>query len=158
MGGERMSFDPVSYAMGQQTGKGGGGVTVEPLSVSENGVYTAPSGKAYSPVEVDLPGPGWSEFTVAMNTTTSDESFGVLFHDTQEGKTYVAIINKDKKDYVNNQLLQCIARNTGAVVTNWIGAYVRNRANNVAMANISAAYDAVMQAGDKYLISEVDGG
>lgn len=34
---------------------GGGGVTVEPLSVTENGTYTAPSGKAYSPVTVAVP-------------------------------------------------------------------------------------------------------
>lgn len=51
-----MSFDPVSYAMGKQAG-GGGGVTVEPLTVTENGVYTAPSGKAYSPVSVEVPIP-----------------------------------------------------------------------------------------------------
>ena len=35
----------------------GGGVTVEALSVSENGVYTAGEGKAYSPVTVDVPTP-----------------------------------------------------------------------------------------------------
>lgn len=35
---------------------GGGGVTVEPLSVTANGTYTAPSGKAYSPVTVDVAG------------------------------------------------------------------------------------------------------
>ena len=29
----------------------GGGVTVEALSVTENGTYTAPTGKAYSPRE-----------------------------------------------------------------------------------------------------------
>lgn len=34
---------------------GGGGITVEALSVTENGVYTAPSGKAYSPVTVNIP-------------------------------------------------------------------------------------------------------
>lgn len=52
-----MSFDPVSYLMGKQAGGGGGGggVTVEPLSVSENGTYTAPTGKAFSPVSVDVP-------------------------------------------------------------------------------------------------------
>lgn len=47
-----MGFDPVSYLMGSKNGGGGGGVTVEPLSVAENGTYTAPSGKAYSPVTV----------------------------------------------------------------------------------------------------------
>lgn len=33
----------------------GGGVTVEPLSVFDNGIYTAPTGKAYSPVTVGVP-------------------------------------------------------------------------------------------------------
>lgn len=49
-----MPFDAVSYVMGTNTG-GGGGVTVEPLSVTENNTYTAPSGKAYSPVVVNVP-------------------------------------------------------------------------------------------------------
>ena len=48
-----MGFDPVDCLLAmQQAGKGGASVTVEPLSVSENGVYTAPPGKAYSPVTV----------------------------------------------------------------------------------------------------------
>lgn len=53
-----MGFDPVSYILGAKSGGGGGGgggVTVEPLSVSENGSYTAPSGKAYSPVVANVP-------------------------------------------------------------------------------------------------------
>ena len=50
-----MGFDPVSYLLGKQAGGGGGGVTVEALSVTENGVYTAPAGKAYSPVTVAVP-------------------------------------------------------------------------------------------------------
>lgn len=38
-------------------GGGGSSVTVEPLSVTANGEYTAPSGKAYSPVTVDVQPP-----------------------------------------------------------------------------------------------------
>ena len=34
---------------------GGGDVTVESLSVTDNGTYTAPTGKAYSPVTVSVP-------------------------------------------------------------------------------------------------------
>jgi hypothetical protein len=34
-----------------------GDVTVESLSITENGTYTAPSGKAYSPVSVNVPLP-----------------------------------------------------------------------------------------------------
>ena len=40
--------------------KGGGqSITVEPLTVTENGVYTAPTGKAYSPVTVDVQEQPW---------------------------------------------------------------------------------------------------
>lgn len=53
-----MSFDPVSYLMGSKNGGGGGSsVTVEPLYVTENRTYTAPSGKAYSPVTVEYQHP-----------------------------------------------------------------------------------------------------
>ena len=53
-----MGFDPVDYLLAmQQAGKAGGGssVTIEPLNVTENVTYTAPSGKAYSPVSVNVP-------------------------------------------------------------------------------------------------------
>lgn len=57
-----MSFDPVSYLMGSKNGGGGGSsVTVEPLTVTENGTITAPSGKAYSPVTVDVQPPSLIE-------------------------------------------------------------------------------------------------
>ena len=36
---------------------GGGDISVVQLSVNENGTYTAPSGKAYSPVNVEVPTP-----------------------------------------------------------------------------------------------------
>ena len=40
--------------------KGGGqSITVEPLTVTDNGVYTAPTGKAYSPVSVDVQEEPW---------------------------------------------------------------------------------------------------
>lgn len=56
-----MSIDIQSLLMGKALGSGGGsgGVTVESLSVTENGTYTAASGKAYSPVTVNVtPTPG----------------------------------------------------------------------------------------------------
>ena len=36
------------------SGGGGGDITVEELNITENGAYTAPSGKAYSPVNVNI--------------------------------------------------------------------------------------------------------
>lgn len=38
------------------TASGGGEITIEPLSVTANGVYTAASGKAYTPVTVSVSG------------------------------------------------------------------------------------------------------
>ncbi len=45
----------------QGTGSGGGSVTVESLNVTQNGTYTAPTGKAYSPVTVNVSGGGTLE-------------------------------------------------------------------------------------------------
>lgn len=57
-------YDVVSIDNGDGTqdiqityAEGGGGVTIEPLSVTENGTYTAPSGQAYTPVTVNVPVP-----------------------------------------------------------------------------------------------------
>lgn len=47
-------FDVVSYLMGVKSG-GGGDITVVSKSITANGTYTAPSGKAYSPVTVNVP-------------------------------------------------------------------------------------------------------
>lgn len=54
-------------------------ITVEPLSVTQNGTYTAPTGKAYSPVTVDVSGGegsssyelvGSDEVTISTSSTT----------------------------------------------------------------------------------------
>lgn len=51
----------------------GGGVTTQPLSVAQNGTYTAPSGKAYSPVTVNVPQPsGTKNITISQNGTTTE--------------------------------------------------------------------------------------
>ena len=44
----------IDYILWKKGGSGGG-VSVEALSVAQNGTYTAPSGKAYSPVSVNVP-------------------------------------------------------------------------------------------------------
>lgn len=57
-------------------GGGGGGVTVEPLSVTANGVYNAPTGKAYSPVTVAVPlNVGITESTSSMNSRFQNAVF-----------------------------------------------------------------------------------
>ena len=36
-------------------GGGGSGITIEPITITQNGTTTAPSGKAYSPITVNVP-------------------------------------------------------------------------------------------------------
>lgn len=48
-------MDLISYLIGRASKKGGGGVTVEALSVTENGVYPPESGKAFGTVTVNVP-------------------------------------------------------------------------------------------------------
>lgn len=50
-----MDYFDILLAKKLSGGGGGGEITVEGLTVNDNGTYTAPSGKAYSPVVVNLP-------------------------------------------------------------------------------------------------------
>lgn len=54
-----MKIDTNALIMAQVLGGGGSSVTVEPLSVTANGEYTAPTGKAYSPVTVNVAKPDY---------------------------------------------------------------------------------------------------
>ena len=58
-----------ALAIAKATGGGGSGVTVEALSATENKTYTAPSGTAYSPVTVNVPGSTLGTKTVTANGT-----------------------------------------------------------------------------------------
>lgn len=51
-----MNYLDVLFAK-NMGGSGGGEISVSPLSVSANGVYSAPTGNAYSPVTVSVPSP-----------------------------------------------------------------------------------------------------
>lgn len=64
-------MDFVSYLLGKKAGGGGGGdITVEALTATENKTYTAPSGKAYSPVTVAVP-----EKTLGTKTITEPGTY-----------------------------------------------------------------------------------
>ena len=56
-----------------ENGGGGSSITVEPLTVTSNGTQTAPSGKAYSPVTVNVPQPsGTKSITISQNGTSTE--------------------------------------------------------------------------------------
>lgn len=66
--GKRYMFNEEDSEWEELPSSGGGGdTTVEALSVTQNGTYTAPSGKAYSPVTVNVSG-GSSDFSTAEVT------------------------------------------------------------------------------------------
>ena len=90
-----MSFDAASFAIGRQSG--GGGVTVEPLSVTENGTH-AEEGVAYNPVTVNVPN----------SYTSADEGKavrnGALAAQTAATKTGVGTYNTTYNNSVTFQL------------------------------------------------------
>ena len=47
--------DKTFYEATSGGGGGGSGITVEPITITQNGTTTAPSGKAYSPITVNVP-------------------------------------------------------------------------------------------------------
>lgn len=66
------SDEPIQLDVAERIG--GGGVTVNPLSVTENGEYTAPDGEAYSPVTVNVPQPsGTKQISISTNGTTTHD-------------------------------------------------------------------------------------
>lgn len=86
-------FDIVSFLMGKQDGSGGGGdITVESKSIDANGTYTAPTGKAYSPVSVSVPNSyaAGDEGKVVSNGALVAQSSDTV---TQNGTVDTTLIN-----------------------------------------------------------------
>lgn len=72
-GGGSVTQDQDGYIVLPSTG-GGGNITVEALSVTQNGTYTAPTGKAYSPVTVNVSGGGGGGIATATLTYSAQNS------------------------------------------------------------------------------------
>lgn len=73
---------------------GGSSVDVEPLSVTQNGTYTAPAGTAYSPVTVNVSGGGGNDFVVTLGYDGTidfapDCTYAELESAYQDGKNIV---------------------------------------------------------------------
>ena len=64
-------MDFYDIALAKQLGGGGSSVTIEELNVTANGTYSAPTGKAYSPVNVNVSGGGDDLLLQTLNRTIS---------------------------------------------------------------------------------------
>lgn len=84
-----------AIAIAKAIGGGGSDVTVEALTATENKTYTAPSGKAYSPVTVNVPGP-----TLITKTVTDSGTYAAS-SDNADGYSSVTvnIANGDEVSY-----------------------------------------------------------
>ena len=86
---EAHQIDDAIELLGQHIG-GGSSVTVESLTATENKTYTAPSGKAYSPVTVNVSG-GSTEYNIyCINSNTGDPITSVA---------YIGSINEEEQMY-----------------------------------------------------------
>ena len=70
-------MDLISNAL--QIMMGGDSADVEPITIRQNGEYTAPEGKAYSPVTVQVPSISVSKLTVGHNNVTYEAGIGTAF-------------------------------------------------------------------------------
>ncbi len=73
-----------------------GDIEVEVLNVTENGIYTAPDGKAYSPVNVNVEGGGSSDFSTAEVTATYTLPEGVTsLEGISFATSFINVLNAD---------------------------------------------------------------
>lgn len=119
-GMENKTFEEATTG-GGGGGGGGSGITVEPITITQNGTTTAPSGKAYSPITVNvskevvlsvpvLPG----GFTIEKNasqgnslvirSSTAFSWFSVnpeaTYKDGGSDVTQASLGNTDRNDYI----------------------------------------------------------
>ena len=89
------SIKAIALAKVVGGGGGGGDITVESLTATENKTYTAPSGKAYSPVTVNVPGP------TLITKTVTDAGTYAASSDNADGysSVNVSIANGDEVSY-----------------------------------------------------------
>ena len=68
----------------EATSGGGSGITVEPITITQNGTTTAPSGKAYSPITVNVPR------EVVLNVPVLPDGFTIEKKASQGGSVVIS--------------------------------------------------------------------
>jgi len=130
---------------------GGGSVTVESLSVTDNGTYTAPSGTAYSPVTVNVQ-QDIDIKTVSSSISNTKALFDMLVPSPQANKTYVIAEYElqDQTLYNTINFLLVHTNSSGGIATPSVGIRLRNGTYNTCA--VASNYDAAATIGDKYSV------
>ena len=116
--GDSTDDDCVTSVTG--TYEGGGNISVESLSVTQNGTYTAPTGKAYSPVSVNVSGGGGSVEAKDVNFIDYD---GTILH------------SYTKTEFANLSALPANPSHTGLTAQGWNWTKAEITAQLTAMPN-----------------------
>lgn len=113
------------FILGYGAGKANGGpkISIEPLSVSANGEYTATEGTAYSPVEVDVP-----------NTYVAEDEGKVVSEGALVSQTSMSVTQNGVVDttLVNSVDVNVIPEQEDGIITGKIsGSYYNDRVDRV---------------------------
>lgn len=111
-------------------------IEVEPLSVTQNGTYTAPTGKAYSPVTVNVSG---GTINVATTTWTNSDS-------TATSHTFTGLLGTPKAAFL--RCTSSLSRSSGSsnyfvADMRWTGSAAAGnsfRRSNGTYANVTSGY------------------
>lgn len=118
------------------------GTTVEALSVTQNGTYTAPSGTAYSPVTVSVPAPTptLQTKTVSYTPTESAQSETVTADSGYDGLSQVSVsVGAISSTYVGSGITRRTSSDltaNGATVTVPSGYYAGSASKSVASGSL----------------------
>lgn len=104
----------------EATSGGGGGsseITIEPITITQNGTTTAPSGKAYSPITVNVPASGSGSVTLYAWYSEEDRTYVHM---------NIEVSPKDLADANNTKMLEYDTTERALVVKSFQGsAYTR---------------------------------
>ena len=99
------------------SGGGGSGITIEPITITQNGTTTAPSGKAYSPITVNVPASGSGSATLYAWYSEADRTYIHM---------NIEVSPKDSADANNTKILKYDTMDRAIVVKSLHGsAYTR---------------------------------
>ena len=106
-----------TFAEATSGGGGGSGITIEPITITQNGTTTAPSGKAYSPITVNVPASGSGSVTLYAWYSEADRTYVHM---------NIEVSPKDSADVNNVKMLDYSTTERANVVKSLNGsAYTR---------------------------------